>query len=65
MPKLPQNDCILPIDFGRFQSSRHSSSSRATTGTGMNGARCALNATGPAPGPPPPWGVVKVLCRFM
>jgi len=34
-------------------------------GAGMWGARCALNATGPAPGPPPPCGVVKVLCRFM
>ena len=49
IPKFPQKDCTLPIDFGRFQSRRHASASRATTGTGMKGARCDLNATGPAP----------------
>src|SRR5262249_47671324 len=26
---------------------------------------CALTATGPAPGPPPPWGVENVLCKFI
>jgi hypothetical protein len=31
---------------------------------GRNGARCARAATGPTPGPPPPWGMQKVLCRF-
>ena len=36
-----------------------------TTGCeGRNGARCARTATGPTPGPPPPWGMQKVLCRF-
>ncbi len=37
----------------------------ATSGwLGRNGARWARTATGPTPGPPPPWGMQKVLCRF-
>jgi hypothetical protein len=36
-----------------------------TTGcVGMKGARCALMPMGPMPGPPPPCGMQKVLCRF-
>ena len=36
-----------------------------TTGwPGRNGARCAATAIGPMPGPPPPCGMQKVLCRF-
>ena len=36
-----------------------------TTGCdGRKGARCALTAMGPTPGPPPPWGIQNVLCRF-
>src|SRR5690606_31591275 len=31
---------------------------------GRYGARCARTATGPTPGPPPPWGMQNVLCRF-
>src|ERR1700733_13408018 len=31
---------------------------------GRNGARCAFAATGPTPGPPPPCGMQKVLCRL-
>src|SRR3989442_15304993 len=31
---------------------------------GRNGARGALTATGPTPGPPPPWGMQNALCRF-
>ena len=31
---------------------------------GRYGARCARTATGPTPGPPPPCGMQKVLCRF-
>src|SRR5258708_16999110 len=31
---------------------------------GRNGVRCSLTATGPTPGPPPPCGMQKVLCRF-
>src|SRR6267143_488045 len=64
IPKLPQKAWSLPIDLGRFQSSAYASPSFVTTGTGRNGSRCALTPTGPAPGPPPPWGVVKVLCRL-
>ena len=36
-----------------------------TQGAGANGASAALSTTGPAPGPPPPCGVEKVLCRLM
>jgi hypothetical protein len=36
-----------------------------TTGCpGRYGARCAATAMGPIPGPPPPCGMQKVLCRF-
>src|SRR5438046_5153392 len=31
---------------------------------GRNGARCARTPIGPTPGPPPPCGMQKVLCRF-
>lgn len=31
---------------------------------GMKGAKCALMPIGPMPGPPPPCGMQKVLCRF-
>ena len=31
---------------------------------GRYGARWARTATGPTPGPPPPWGMQNVLCRF-
>ncbi len=31
---------------------------------GKYGARCALTPIGPIPGPPPPWGIAKVLCKF-
>ena len=37
----------------------------STVGTGMKGARCFRTATGPAPGPPPPCGWEKVLCRLI
>ena len=32
---------------------------------GANGASAADSTTGPEPGPPPPCGVEKVLCRLM
>ena len=36
-----------------------------TTGCpGRNGARCAATQIGPMPGPPPPCGMQKVLCRL-
>ena len=31
---------------------------------GRNGAKWARAITGPTPGPPPPCGIAKVLCRF-
>ncbi len=31
----------------------------------MKGAKCFRTPTGPAPGPPPPWGCEKVLCRLI
>src|ERR1700741_3071686 len=31
---------------------------------GRNGARCDFTAQGPTPGPPPPCGMQKVLCRL-
>ena len=35
-----------------------------TTGAGRCGASAGVQHTGPAPGPPPPCGVPKVLCRL-
>ena len=38
--------------------------------SGLNGcdgkyaAKCSRTATGPTPGPPPPCGIAKVLCKF-
>ena len=37
---------------------------RLRRGVGRNGSSTFLTATGPAPGPPPPCGVEKVLCRL-
>src|SRR6476646_9479201 len=31
---------------------------------GRKGARCDLTPIGPMPGPPPPWGMQKVLCKL-
>ncbi|MNL01514.1 hypothetical protein D3C87_1219880 [compost metagenome] len=31
---------------------------------GRNGVRCDFTPIGPTPGPPPPCGMQKVLCRF-
>lgn len=31
---------------------------------GKNFAKWALTPIGPNPGPPPPWGIAKVLCKF-
>ena len=33
-------------------------------GPGRDGARCFLTPIGPMPGPPPPWGMQKVLCKL-
>ena len=54
------------IAAGPFRSASGSVRLRmATIGTGRNGSRRCATPTGPAPGPPPPCGVEKVLCRFM
>ena len=37
----------------------------ATNGSGAKGASACDSTTGPEPGPPPPCGVEKVLCRLM
>ena len=56
---------MRPIERGRSWSSTNEPSSwRATTGAGRYGSRASVTATGPAPGPPPPCGVVNVLCRL-
>src|SRR3990172_4886282 len=52
------------MDWGRFQSRVEPSPLLVTRGVGRNGSRCAFTPTGPAPGPPPPWGVVNVLWRL-
>lgn len=31
---------------------------------GKKGAKCFLTPIGPKPGPPPPWGIANVLCKF-
>ena len=31
---------------------------------GRKGTRCSATPIGPMPGPPPPWGMQKVLCRL-
>src|SRR5690606_40851693 len=36
----------------------------ASNARGRYGARCDLTAQGPTPGPPPPCGMQKVLCRL-
>jgi hypothetical protein len=49
----------------RSTSSWNSDAILRTTGCdGKNGARCFFTPIGPIPGPPPPWGMQNVLCRF-
>ncbi len=62
---LPTNDRIRPMDVGRspVASRRYvPSSARSTRGAGRKGTSAARTPTGPAPGPPPPCGVLNVLC---
>ena len=50
---------------GRHRADRLRRRRSATTGwPGRNGARCAATPIGPMPGPPPPCGMQKVLCRL-
>jgi hypothetical protein len=37
----------------------------STKGSGAKGVSASEKTTGPEPGPPPPWGVEKVLWRLM
>ncbi len=32
--------------------------------SGRNSTSFLLTAIGPIPGPPPPWGILNVLCKF-
>ena len=71
MPKLPWNVHIRPIDLGgstkRYVVRRSRSvpvGCPADDGPGKVVGQRGDAATGPAPGPPPPWGVEKVLCRL-
>ncbi|MOA44304.1 hypothetical protein D3C78_1665630 [compost metagenome] len=59
MLALPQGAALTALLFG-------SNPGTGTTGwLATNGLRCARIPIGPIPGPPPPWGMQKVLCRFM
>ena len=37
---------------------------RRADGAGRKAAKCSATPMGPMPGPPPPWGMQKVLCRL-
>ena len=51
------------MDWGRsYWKKKRPSSPFSTSGTGRNGASESRTTMGPAPGPPPPCGVLKVLC---
>src|SRR5688572_21473338 len=53
-------------EIGRIDADPNGAAAMAGTAgdPGRNGARCALTATGPTPGPPPPWGMQNVLWRL-
>ena len=54
-----------PTTGPRPSSAERSGPAEGTTGwPGRYGARWARTATGPTPGPPPPWGMQKVLWRL-
>src|SRR5213083_1299310 len=57
MPALPQGTAATaPMAF--------SPPRWATAWPGKNFTRCSATPIGPMPGPPPPCGMQKVLCRF-
>ncbi|MNZ97941.1 hypothetical protein D3C78_1172070 [compost metagenome] len=58
MLALPQGAALTAV----FCASGPSSSTTGWLAT--KGARCAFTPIGPMPGPPPPWGMQKVLCRL-
>ena len=62
-PDVGELPLTFPIDSGRLRSRKNDPSwAIMTCGTGRNGASSARTAIGPAPGPPQPCGVEKVLC---
>ena len=62
----PQVDAGIDVNATRAGSVSISLSGIATDDGLPSGALAtSWTATGPAPGPPPPWGVEKVLCRFI
>src|SRR5947209_15005294 len=68
MPKLPNQLRSRPIDLGLLYSSLYFPPSFpavfSTVGVGRYGSSFDTTPTTPDPGPPPPCGVVKVLCRL-
>src|SRR6516162_5027747 len=51
-------------EIGRMPADPYLAAATGLDVPGRKGARCALTATGPTPGPPPPCGMQNVLCRF-
>ena len=50
-----ENPFLADIDGGRLAIENRA---------GRNLTRCLATPIGPTPGPPPPWGIQKVLCKF-
>jgi hypothetical protein len=57
---------IVALPHGAAATVPHDSGppTRTIGWSGRNGARCSATQIGPMPGPPPPCGMQKVLCRF-
>ena len=55
---------ISALPNGAADTGRRVAAGSTTGCAGRNGARCAATAIGPMPGPPPPCGMQKVLCRL-
>ncbi|CAC9968397.1 hypothetical protein [uncultured Gammaproteobacteria bacterium] len=69
IPCLP-NNLIYDHEIGRIEAEPNIAADTAfeffSNGLpGRNGAKCAFTPIGPIPGPPPPWGIAKVLWRLM
>ena len=65
MPIWPWKAFIRPKAASFASSSLSTPSSSTMRGTGAKGSSASENTTGPEPGPPPPCGVEKVLCRLI
>jgi len=57
MPALPQGAAATGP-------TAHAEASTPMELQGKNGTRCLATPIGPTPGPPPPWGMQNVLCKF-